>query len=138
MSSDYLYTSIPSISSNEYRYLYSLYDYFYFDADRVYKDIKLGIRPSRKTFKGDFDYIMNKLKEQYSNGLIYYSNSPVIAARGNNKTLIGLSQMRVLDLYCRLLQDYVNYIFDDKSLLPKVHYDRYFKIPFEKFIRLYK
>lgn len=61
MSSDYLYTSTQSISSNEYHYLYNLYDYFYFDVDRVYKDIKLGIRPSRKTFKGDFDYILLQL-----------------------------------------------------------------------------
>lgn len=136
MSSDYPYKSAPSISSNEYYYFDSLYDYFYFDVDRVYKDIKLGVRPSRKTFNGDFDYIMNKLKEQYSNGLIYYSNLPVIAARGNNKTFAELLQMRVLELYCRLLQDYVNYIFNDKSLLPKVHYDRCFKMPFEKFLRL--
>lgn len=135
MSSDYPFLT-QCTSSSEYHSFNSLYDYFYFDVDRIYKDIKLGVRPSRKTFKGDFDYIMKKLEEQYSIGLICCLDAPVVAARGNGKTLIEISQTRVMDLYCRLLQDYFNYIFNDKSLAPRVHYDRYFKIPFEKFIRL--
>lgn len=126
---NYKYKSQQSISSNEYRYFT---DYFTFDIDRIYQDIKLGVRPSKKTFYIDFDYIMKLLKDRYNIG----TNNAFVVARGNNKLSFQIFEMRILELYFRFIKDYINYVLNSKSSVPRVHYDRYFKIPFEKFVRL--
>lgn len=131
---DYKYKAPPAISTNTYNdFSYRLSFLSFDDVDRIYQDIKSGYRPSSKTFCGNFDYIIKELK-----GIMEYPIDFIsIISRANNKNWLFVFEYNIYCLAYKLLSDYLSFALNETfNSVPRVHYDRYLKIPFEKFVRL--